>query len=88
MIHWSIRNVQIRSRKLNEQLVQKLQEAHVVFVQMTEIQEKVRRGELAAEKAKASLEQAEAFHAAAMNACSQLLVDRVALFDPFIKVEP
>lgn len=79
--------MQVRSRKLNEQLANKAQEVHVVFVQMTEVQEQVRRGELTADEAKASLENAVAVHAAAMAACKQLLIERDALFDSFIQSE-
>jgi len=85
MIQWSVRNVQVRSRKLNEQLAQKLQEAHVVFVQMTEVQEQARRGQLTADEAKLSLESAITTHEAAMVTCQKLLEERAQLFEPFMK---
>jgi tetrahydromethanopterin S-methyltransferase subunit B len=85
MIRWSIRNVQVRSRKLNEQIAQKLQEAHVVFVQMTEVQEQVQRGELKADAANQSLKQAMAIHESAMKTCTELMAERIKLFEPFVQ---
>lgn len=85
MIHWSVRNVQVRSRQLNERIAQKLHEAHVVFVQMTEVQEQARRGQLTADEAKASLEHAMATHEVAMTACTTLIAERAKLFESFQK---
>jgi hypothetical protein len=80
-----MRQLQIRSRQINETLTLQLHEAHVFFVRMTEIQERVQRGEVNTDDSKPSLEHAIAAHEAAMAACQTLLAERAMMFESFSK---
>jgi predicted transcriptional regulator len=84
MVHWSIRGIQVRSRELNEKLIKYLNEAHVIFVTLTEIRDGVRTKRYTEEEAKRYLDNAIAAEERVKLECEKLIIERAKLLETFI----
>ena len=83
-VHWSVRDIQIRSRKLNEQIIQVMNEAHVAFVTLTEIREQVNRKEIDIKIAEPYLTAALAANELAKTECEKMIAERAKLLEPYL----
>ena len=84
VVHWNVRDIQIRSRKLNDRIIRFMNEAHVTFVKFTEVREQVKRHENDIDVAP-FLAEALAAHERAKSECERLMAERAELLAPFTK---